>query len=58
MLLLNIMVVKSIFRLHAWIKWLPPIAAQFPSPVTTITVRDGLATFIPVANANALPCVV
>ena len=46
------------FLLAACIKWFPPILVASPSPVTTITSCFGFAVLRPVANANALPCVV
>ena len=33
------------FLLHACMKWFPPIAAQSPSPVKTITFKSGFASF-------------
>ena len=53
--LLNTTTVKSILRLAAWIKWLPPIALMSPSPASTITLSSGLDILIPVAKAIALP---
>ena len=58
MLLLKMMVVKSMLRRLAWMKWLPPIAVASPSPVMTSTFSSGCASLIPVANGSALPCAV
>ena len=48
----------SMLRRAAWMRWLPPIAVQSPSPVMTITCRSGRAILMPVANVNVRPCVV
>jgi hypothetical protein len=53
--LLNIKILRFTFRRSAWIRWLPPIDSASPSPVTTHTVRSGLAVAIPVASAGARP---
>ena len=42
-------------RRKAWMRWLPPIDRASPSPVTTHTVRSGLAVATPVATAGARP---
>ena len=39
-------IVKSIFLLHACIKWFPPILAQSPSPVKTITLIPAEFNFL------------
>ena len=49
---------KSMFRRAAWMKWLPPMAVRSPSPENTVTVSSGFASFSPVANGKARPCVV
>src|SRR3974390_629303 len=42
----------------AGIRWLPPIADRSPSPEYTTTFNLGFASFSPVANGIARPCVV
>ena len=42
-------------RRSAWIRWLPPIESESPSPVTTQTERSGRETESPVAIAGARP---
>jgi hypothetical protein len=56
--LLKTISVRSTFLLHACRKWFPPIAPASPSPLTTMTLSSGLASFTPVANASARPWVV
>ena len=52
------MTVMSTFRRQPLMKWFPPIAPRSPSPVNTTTLRSGLESLSPVANAIALPWVV
>ena len=53
--LLNTSAVTSMLRRAAWIRWLPPIATQSPSPMMTMTLRPGSAALAPVATASARP---
>src|SRR5665811_634767 len=50
MALLSTTAVMSTLRRAAWMRWLPPMAAQSPSPITTTTCRLGSATLAPVAT--------
>ncbi len=45
----------SRFRRSAWMKWLPPIERESPSPVITHTISSGRVDLRPVANAGARP---
>ena len=42
-------------RRSAWIRWLPPIDSESPSPVTTQIERSSRAVASPVAIAGARP---
>ena len=42
-------------RRSAWIRWLPPIDSESPSPVMTQTDRSGRDEASPVAMAGARP---
>ena len=42
-------------RRSAWIRWLPPIDSESPSPVTTQIERSSRALASPVASAGARP---
>ena len=42
-------------RRSAWIRWLPPIDSESPSPVTTQTDKSGRDVASPVAIAGARP---
>ena len=42
-------------RRRAWIRWLPPMESESPSPVTTQTSRSGRVVARPVAMAGARP---
>ena len=55
MLLLKMMVVRSMLRRQAWMKWLPPMAVASPSPVMTMTFSSGCASLMPVAKGSARP---
>ncbi len=50
--------VMSMLRRQAWMKWFPPMAVRSPSPLYTTTLSSGFASFRPVANGIARPCVV
>ena len=49
---------RSMLRLAAWMKWLPPMANRSPSPANTTTFRVGLESLIPVAKGMVRPWVV